>query len=84
MSCRKAAVPGRVMEVQCALRGAVLSNTATDRPYHRSAPLTIDELELQPPGPGEVLVRIEAAASAARTCRLWMVSGRDRSHAAGA
>ena len=31
------------------------------RPYASSKPLAIEELELDPPGPGEVLVRIKAA-----------------------
>src|SRR5215210_2638914 len=30
-------------------------------PYERSRPLTIAELDLEGPGPGEALVRIEAA-----------------------
>lgn len=34
---------------------------ARSRPYAQSQPLTISELELDPPGPGEVLVRIEVA-----------------------
>lgn len=41
--------------------GAVLSTSDADRPYSGSKPLTIEELELDGPGPGEVLVRIEAA-----------------------
>ncbi|MFF2396973.1 alcohol dehydrogenase catalytic domain-containing protein [Nocardia sp. NPDC058114] len=43
------------------IRGAVLEHSGQDRPYARSRPLVIDELDLDPPGPGEVLVRIEAA-----------------------
>src|SRR5687768_9486124 len=31
------------------------------QPYARSRPLALEELELAPPGPGEVLVRIAAA-----------------------
>ena len=34
---------------------------ARRRPYEHSKPLAIEELELDPPGPGEVLVRIKAA-----------------------
>ncbi|MBJ8348937.1 alcohol dehydrogenase catalytic domain-containing protein [Antrihabitans sp. YC2-6] len=43
------------------IRGAVLEDIGRPRPYRDSRPLTISELELAPPGPGEVLVRIEAA-----------------------
>jgi len=43
------------------IRGAVLERTGAERPYARSRPLTVTELQLDGPGPGEVLVRIEAA-----------------------
>jgi alcohol dehydrogenase len=43
------------------ISGAVLEAIGRDRPYADSLPLTISELELDPPGPGEVLVRIERA-----------------------
>lgn len=43
------------------IRGAVLEEMGRPTPYAESAPLTVDELELDPPGPGEVLVRIRAA-----------------------
>ncbi|MGV0849282.1 alcohol dehydrogenase catalytic domain-containing protein [Mycolicibacterium phlei] len=43
------------------IRGAVLEEIGRARPYAQSRPLTVDELELTPPGPGELLVRIEAA-----------------------
>lgn len=43
------------------VRGAVLEEIGRSRPYRDSRPITISELELDPPGPGEVLVRIEAA-----------------------
>lgn len=42
--------------------GAVLSTSDSPRPYASSRPLVIEELELDPPGPGEVLVRIDAAS----------------------
>ena len=42
-------------------RAAVLSAMAASPPYASSRPLAIEELELDPPGPGEVLVRIKAA-----------------------
>ena len=43
------------------IRGAVLEEIGRERPYATSRPLTISELELSDPGPGEVLVRMEAA-----------------------
>lgn len=43
------------------IRGAVLDMPGQDRPYASTRPLTVAELDLAPPGPGEVLVRIEAA-----------------------
>ncbi|CAA9239518.1 MAG: Alcohol dehydrogenase [uncultured Blastococcus sp.] len=41
--------------------GAVLEESGLPRPYARSRPITIVELDIGEPGPGEVLVRIEAA-----------------------
>lgn len=41
--------------------GAVLEEVGRPRPYAESRPIRICELELDPPGPGELLVRIEAA-----------------------
>jgi len=43
------------------IRGAVLEEIGSPRPYAASRPITVAELELDPPGPGEVLVRVEAA-----------------------
>lgn len=43
------------------IQGAVLTEIGRSRPYARSRPIRIQEVELDPPGPGEVLVRIEAA-----------------------
>ncbi|MFC0672433.1 alcohol dehydrogenase catalytic domain-containing protein [Brachybacterium hainanense] len=43
------------------IRGAVLEQMGLPRPYAESRPLAICELELDPPGPTEILVRIEAA-----------------------
>jgi alcohol dehydrogenase len=42
-------------------RAAVLEAIGAARPYTRTRPLRLEELELDPPGPGELLVRIEAA-----------------------
>ena len=38
------------------IRGAVLESIGAPRPYADSRPITIGELELDPPGPGELLV----------------------------
>jgi alcohol dehydrogenase len=43
------------------IRAAVLHEMSKPRPYAASQPLAIEELELEGPGPGEVLVRVEAA-----------------------
>lgn len=43
------------------VRAAVLEEAGRPAPYRRSQPLSIMELELRPPGPGEVLVRVAAA-----------------------
>ncbi|AYF98280.1 alcohol dehydrogenase catalytic domain-containing protein [Protaetiibacter intestinalis] len=43
------------------IRGAVLERTGDPRPYVESRPLAVRELELDPPGAGELLVRIEVA-----------------------
>ena len=43
------------------IRAAVLHEVGKPQPYADSRPLAVEELELEGPGPGEVLVRIEAA-----------------------
>jgi alcohol dehydrogenase len=43
------------------IRGAVLEHIGSPRPYAESRPISVTELELSPPGPGELQVRIEAA-----------------------
>src|SRR6476661_2012488 len=43
------------------IRAAVLNAMGATTPYAKSRPLGIEEVTLQPPGPGEVLVRIHAA-----------------------
>ena len=43
------------------VRAAVLNQMGASAPYAKSKPLTIEELELKPPGPGEALVRMGAA-----------------------
>jgi alcohol dehydrogenase len=43
------------------VRGAVLREMGLPAPYAKSRPLRIEELELDPPGPGELLVKVQAA-----------------------
>src|SRR6476469_7936135 len=43
------------------VRGAVLREMGLEKPYNETKPLAIEELELDPPGPGELLVRVRAA-----------------------
>ncbi|MDD0814046.1 zinc-dependent alcohol dehydrogenase family protein [Curvibacter sp. HBC28] len=43
------------------IKAAVLTRTGAPAPYAESRPLQITEVDLAPPGPGEVLVRVAAA-----------------------
>jgi alcohol dehydrogenase len=43
------------------IKAAVLREIGRPPPYERSQPLTLEQVELDAPGPGEVLVRIRAA-----------------------
>jgi alcohol dehydrogenase len=43
------------------VRAAILNSIGVEAPYAQSRPLTIEDVELDPPGEGEVLVRIGAA-----------------------
>lgn len=43
------------------ITGAVLEESGRPGPFAESLPLTVDELDLEEPGPTELLVRIEAA-----------------------
>ena len=43
------------------ITGAVLENIGDARPFATSRPITLSELELDEPGPGEILVQMEAA-----------------------
>ncbi len=43
------------------IKAAVLREMGKPEPYAKSRPLAVEELELDPPGPGEVLVRVKAA-----------------------
>lgn len=58
-------------------RAAVLRERGLPAPYAQSRPLVIEELELDPPGPGEVLVQMAAAGlchsdlSVINGTRLW-------------
>ena len=42
-------------------RAAVLHEMGSSRPYRDSQPIRIEEVELDPPGPGEVMVKVAAA-----------------------
>jgi alcohol dehydrogenase len=43
------------------IKAAVLRAMGAPAPYAKSKPLSIEEVELDPPGPGEVLVKVAAA-----------------------
>ena len=43
------------------VRTAVLREMGAERPYAESQPLSVEEVELDPPGPGELLVKVRAA-----------------------
>jgi len=43
------------------IRAAVLHRSPVEGPYAHTRPLAIETIDLEPPGPGEVLVRIRAA-----------------------
>ncbi|MFZ3322231.1 MAG: zinc-dependent alcohol dehydrogenase family protein [Usitatibacter sp.] len=43
------------------IRAAVLNAMGTPTPYAKTRPLTIEEIDLRAPGPGEILVRMGAA-----------------------
>ena len=43
------------------IRAAVLNQMGAQAPFAKSKPLSIEELELRDPGPGEVLIRLKAA-----------------------
>ncbi len=43
------------------IRAAILDRLGAERPYATSRPLSVEEITLDPPGEGEVLVRIGAA-----------------------
>jgi alcohol dehydrogenase len=49
------------MLLRMRIKAAVLREIGRPGPYAQSRPLVIEDLELDPPGPGEVLVRIRAA-----------------------
>ncbi len=43
------------------MKAAILERAGAPQPYAESRPLNITDVDLQPPGPGEVLVQIKAA-----------------------
>jgi alcohol dehydrogenase len=54
--------PNRPPAPERTITGAVLDLVDAPRPYAQSRPITISELQLAPPGPGEILVKIGAAS----------------------
>lgn len=54
-------MPDQVEGREVKIRSAVLREMGAPMPYAESRPLAVTTLELDPPGPGEVLVRIRAA-----------------------
>ena len=59
-------------------RAAVLNEVGLAPPYAETKPLTIREVELDPPGPGEVLVKIAARGYATRIFRSLTATGPGR------
>ena len=51
----------RSREATIRIRAAILEASGAPAPYAKSRPLVVREIELVEPGPGEILVRIEAA-----------------------
>lgn len=43
------------------VRAAVLRESGAEKPYGTSQPIDVTTLQLDPPGPGELLVRVRAA-----------------------
>ena len=44
------------------IRSAVLRSSGVEKPYAESKPIHIEEIELDPPQAGEVLIKIKAAS----------------------
>src|SRR4051794_30454864 len=65
------------------IRAAVLNRMGAPTPYAESKPLSITEVDLDPPGPGEVLVKIAAAGLTANNAGT-LLSGARRIHCDGA
>lgn len=51
----------RTKRYQVKIIGAVLETSGSERPFAAATPITVSELELEGPGPSQLLVRIEAA-----------------------
>ena len=49
------------MQKKIKCRAAILFNAGLSRPYSESKPVRVEEIELDPPGFGEVLVKVSAA-----------------------
>ena len=53
------------------VRRAVLREMGLPRPYAESRPLEIVEMDLAPPGPDELLVRVRAAGLCHSDLSVW-------------
>ncbi len=61
MEPRRTGRRGMLGETQVRVRAAVLRQMGLPMPYAQSRPLSVEEVDLAGPGPGELLVRIRAA-----------------------
>jgi alcohol dehydrogenase len=43
------------------MKAAILFEQGLPRPYAKTRPLVVEEVELDPPGPGEILIEVAAA-----------------------
>lgn len=60
------------------IRAAVLNESGLPRPYDRSRRLEITELELDPPGLGELMVAVRSARLGTKVAQLAETFGIDR------
>jgi len=42
------------------MKAAILKEMGRSRPYANSRPLVVEDVDLDPPGPGELLIKIKA------------------------
>ena len=51
------------------MKAAILFEQGRPRPYADTRPLVVEEVELDPPGPGEILIEVAAAGLCHRPLR---------------